>query len=57
MVQVQHIIMHDLQIVHNNMQIATCFADGMDTEMRRDILFSISTNRRWAEVQRLVLPS
>jgi hypothetical protein len=53
---VQHIIMYNLQIVRNNLQIATCFADG-HKEMRRNILFSISTNRRWAEVQRLVLPS
>jgi hypothetical protein len=34
MVQVQHIIMHDLQIVHNNLQIATCFADGHRNEAR-----------------------
>jgi hypothetical protein len=54
---VQHIIMYDLQIAHNNLQLATCFADGYQ-EMRGNILFSISicTNRRWAEVQRLVLP-
>ena len=45
MVQVQHIIMYDLQIVHNNLQIATCFAGG-HKEMRRNILFSISINIR-----------